>query len=157
MPDRTEPPGAIASNEWVGIVDDDESIRRSLIRLLRVLGVRGESFGSADEYLEQVSSPPGCLLIDVQLGTSTGFELFDRLVARDAVVPPVIFISAYDDPATLRRAQTSGARGWLRKPFTAAALLELIEPHLSGEQIERAGARDGISLYAAPARANRER
>ena len=157
MPYRTEPPGAIASNGWVGIVDDDKSIRRSLIRLLRVLGVRGEAFGSADEYLEQVLSSPRCLLIDVQLGTSTGFELFDRLVARDAVVPPVIFISANDDPATLRRAQTSGARGWLRKPFTAVALLELIEPHLSGDEIERAVERDGISLYSAPAVANRER
>ncbi|HEX4468480.1 MAG TPA: response regulator [Gemmatimonadaceae bacterium] len=150
------PPRPIASEEWVGIVDDDESIRRSLVRLLRVLGIRAETFGTADEYLEQVLSPPRCLLIDVQLGTSTGFEFFDRLAARDGVVPPTIFISAYDDPATLQRAWASGARGWLRKPFSAAALLELIEPYFSSRQSDSSNERADVSAYSTTAVAGRD-
>ncbi len=146
----------IASEEWVGIVDDDESIRRSLVRLLRVLGICAETFGTADEYLEQVQSPPRCLLIDVQLGTSTGFELFDRLAARDAIVPPTIFISAYDDPATLQRARARGARGWLRKPFTAAALLELIDPYFSSQQSDNSNEHADVSAYSTAAVAGRD-
>ncbi|HEY2374996.1 MAG TPA: response regulator [Gemmatimonadaceae bacterium] len=124
-------PLPITFEEWVGIVDDDESIRRSLVRLLRVLGVRAETFGDAEEYFERDLSSPCCLVIDVQLGTSTGFEFYDRLLARADSLPPVIFISAYDDPATLQHARAVGARGWLRKPFTAAALLELLRPCLA--------------------------
>jgi FixJ family two-component response regulator len=119
-----------AIEEWVGIVDDDESIRRSLARYLRVNGIATQTFGSAEEFLHCGHSLPSCLVIDVQLGTSTGFELRDRLVARVRTIPPIIFITARDDLATLQQTSGDGACGWLRKPFRADDLLSLIRPHL---------------------------
>lgn len=123
-------PWPTATEEWVGIVDDDESIRRSLARFLRVNGISVQTFGSAEEYLRLSCSHPCCLVIDVQLGTSTGFELRDRLAARGSSLPPIIFISARDDLAALHDTQGHGAYGWLRKPFSPDALLSLVRPHL---------------------------
>ena len=119
-----------AIEEWVGIVDDDESIRRSLARYLRVNGIATQTFGSAEEFLQCESDLPSCLVIDVQLGTSTGFELRDRLAARVRTIPPIIFITARDDLVALQQTNGDGACGWLRKPFRADDLLELIRPHL---------------------------
>lgn len=117
----------IAIEEWVGIVDDDESIRRSLARYLRVNGIATETFGSAEEFLQCERGLPSCLVIDVQLGTSTGFELRDRLADCVPTIPPIVFISARDDLASLRE---MGGCDWLRKPFRACDLLALIRPHL---------------------------
>ena len=144
------------SEEWVAIVDDDESIRRSLVRLLRLLGIRAETFETGDQYLGHVLSPPRCLLVDVQLGTSTGFELLDRLASLGPVVPPIIFISAYDDPATLQRALASGAQGFLRKPFSAAALLELITPFVFSQRTNRSNERADVSMYTSAGVAGRD-
>ena len=119
-----------AIEEWVGIVDDDESIRRSLARYLRVNGITTQTFGSAEEFLHCEQGLPSCLVIDVQLGTSTGFELRDRLAARVRTIPPIVFITARDDIATLQQTSGDGACGWLRKPFRADDLLALIRPHL---------------------------
>lgn len=119
-----------AIEQWVGIVDDDESIRRSLARYLRVNGIASQTFGSAEEFLQCESGLPSCLVIDVQLGTSTGFELRDQLASRVRTIPPIVFITARDDLATLRQTSGDGACGWLRKPFRADDLLTLIRPHL---------------------------
>jgi len=119
-----------AIEEWVGIVDDDESIRRSLARYLRVNGIATQTFGSAEEFLQCEGSLPSCLVIDVQLGTSTGFELRDRLAARVQTIPPIVFITARDDLAALQQTSGDGACGWLRKPFRADDLLALLRPHL---------------------------
>lgn len=128
---------SIATDEWVGIVDDDESIRRSLARLLRVQGIRTETFGSADEFLDQRFGTPSCLVIDVQLGTSTAFDLLDRLAAKGAPLPPIIFITARDDLAALQLGHPNIACGWLRKPLRADALLALLRPHLAHQSVRR--------------------
>jgi FixJ family two-component response regulator len=120
----------ITSAEWVGIVDDDCSIRRSLARLLRARGIHCNTFASAEDYFRQTSSPPRCLIVDIQLGLSTGFELRDRLVAIDPEPPPIIFISARDDLVMMQRTQGFGVSAWLRKPVRADELLDALRPHL---------------------------
>lgn len=111
---------------WVGIVDDDDSVRRALARFLRISGVRVETFASAAEYLSYSGTPPSCLVIDVQLGTTTGFDLRDRLSARDGVLPPIIFITACDDIAGFDPGQGRGVSAWLRKPLRAQVLVDLV-------------------------------
>ena len=125
----------IATEEWVGIVDDDESIRRSLARLLQAQGIRTETFASADEFLEHQWASPSCLVIDVQLGTSTGFDLRDRLVAMGLELPPIIFITARDDLSSAELAHAEVASGLLRKPLRADALLALLRPHLRQQHV----------------------
>ena len=120
----------IASEDWVGIIDDDESVRLSLARLFRVLEIRAETFASADEFLGQTLGSPSCLVVDVQLGAGTGLALSDQLAARRLAVPPIVFMTAREDLATLQFVERHGAHGWLRKPLRLDALLALVRPHL---------------------------
>ncbi|MFL5616256.1 MAG: response regulator transcription factor [Gemmatimonadaceae bacterium] len=120
----------VASKEWVGIVDDDSSIRRSLARLLHAQGIQATTFASADEYFRHTQGSPCCLVVDIQLGLSTGLELRDRLLMSVSEPPPIIFISARDDLTALQRMQGHGVSAWLRKPVRADALMSAIHPHL---------------------------
>ena len=117
------------TNWWVGIVDDDASIRCSLARAFRGNGIPVETFGSAEEYLSrEVSGEPRCIVLDVQLGAVSGFDLRDRL-ASDGDATPIIFITAHEMSWT-QLERSAGVSGYLRKPFDTDALLELVRPHL---------------------------
>jgi len=110
----------------ISIVDDDPSVRRALQRLVQSAGYTGETFASAGQFLD--SSPLGrtaCLVLDIHLGTTTGFDLEEQLAAYRAAIP-IIFITARDDAATRDRARRSGAAGYLPKPFEGQALLDTL-------------------------------
>jgi FixJ family two-component response regulator len=82
------------TTEWVGIVDDDVSIRRALVRAFRSYGIVAMAFSSAEEYLRRnPHEEPCCLVLDVRLGGMNGFELHSRLCA-DGSPPPIIFMAA---------------------------------------------------------------
>lgn len=110
----------------ISIVDDDQSVRRALRRLVRSAGYAVETFGSARDFL---SSGPltrsACLVLDIYLEGMNGFELQEQLVA-DRVAIPIIFMTAHDDAATRERIRRSGAVGYLGKPFDGQALLDVI-------------------------------
>lgn len=114
---------------WVGIVDDDASLRSALARALRGNGIRAETFESAEEFLLRFETgEPGCIVLDIHLPGMTGFELQELLAARGAE-PPIIFITGHDD-ALSQRARVHGTSGHLQKPFDTRALVALIRPHL---------------------------
>jgi FixJ family two-component response regulator len=105
----------------IAIVDDDDSVRRSLLRVVQSAGYAAESFASARAFLDWL--PQGraaCLVLDVHMDEMSGFDLQDRLAV------PIIFITAHDDAATLERIEKSGASGHLRKPFGEKSILEAI-------------------------------
>ena len=115
---------------WVGIVDDDPSLRAALARALRVNGIRVETFGSAEEFLQRrVAGDPECIVLDVHLGGLSGFDLQDLLEAGGNA-PPIIFITAHEDMLA-ERARSGGAFGYLRKPFETQALIALLRQHLT--------------------------
>ena len=121
---------ASQSDRWVGIVDDDDAVRCSLRRVLRMEGMCVETFASGEEFLERITrGVPSCLVLDVRLGAFTGFDLQDRLVARGEV-PPIIFITAHDEIPPARLDPCAGTAGYLRKPFDMAALIALVRPWL---------------------------
>jgi FixJ family two-component response regulator len=110
----------------IAIVDDDESVRRSLQRLLQTAGYAVETFASAGEFLAWL--PRGraaCLVLDVHLHEMSGFELQQRLAV------PVIFITSHEDAPTRARIEKSGAAGHLWKPFDEIAVLDAIRRALS--------------------------
>ena len=110
----------------VCVVDDDESLLRALGRLLRAAGFAVEAFASAEEFLEANHRvPPRCLVLDVRLSGMSGFELHDELRSA-GISPPVVFITAHDDPATRERARRAGAVQYLRKPFEESALIDAL-------------------------------
>ena len=125
---------SVFRDAWVGIVDDDESVRRALARFLGICGIRVDTFASAAEFLSHSGSPPSCLVIDVQLGTSTGFELRDCLFARNVPPPPMIFITASDDIAAYDPAHGRGISAWLRKPLHPPSLVDLIHQLSSADR-----------------------
>ena len=115
---------------WVGIVDDDDSLRMALARALRVNGIRVETFGSAEEFLRRdVAGEPDCIVLDIHLGGLSGFDLQDLLEAGGNA-PPIIFITAHEDMLA-ERARSGGAFGYLRKPFETQALIALLRQHLT--------------------------
>jgi len=87
---------------YVAVVDDDESLCRSLGRLLRASGIQPIAYASAEAFLADTKRPQfDCLVLDVQLGGVSGIELVRKLVA-DGGHTPFIFITAHDDPETAR-------------------------------------------------------
>lgn len=113
-------------NTYVAIVDDDESICRSLGRLLRTADIQSVTYLSAEAFLEDQEQPPfDCLVLDVQLGGMSGIELHRQLVAN-GLATPVIYITAHDDPAMRTRAQAAGCAGYFRKNDSGRDVVEAI-------------------------------
>ncbi len=110
----------------VHIVDDDESFRTSMTRLLRAAGYATRAYGSGPEFLEHFEPGPGCLILDVHMPGMTGLDLYRALSTRSDI-PPVIFISGQVDPSTFDPASYTGAVDFLGKPVDAHRLLETIE------------------------------
>jgi FixJ family two-component response regulator len=137
--DHGPTPGPVRHSErWVGIVDDDASIRGSLTRVMRMEGISVETFASAEEFLERiVHGPPDCLVLDVHLGELSGFDLQDYLTSKGGA-PPIIFITAHDEIPSSRLGSRTGASGFLRKPFEMAALIALVRPFFRRDGADRA-------------------
>ena len=123
----------------IAIVDDDDSVRRSLVRVVRSAGYAAEGFASARAFLDWL--PEGraaCLLLDVHMSEMSGFDLQDKLAV------PIIFITAHDDPGTRDRISKSGAAGHLRKPYDEGAVLDAIRRAVRGSE-EPLNGRDGAA------------
>ena len=132
---------------WVGIVDDDPSVRRSLARVLRLQGVSVETFASGEEFLERFErGAPHCLVLDVHLGGLSGFDVQDVLRSR-GTPPPIIFITAHDDIPSSRLCAAGGPCGYLRKPFDVNALITRIS-HLLCQPVSDSSEVDGTRLSA---------
>jgi len=111
----------------VYVVDDDESIRKALKRLLRSMGYHAVAFESAEDFMEATSCRgEGCLVLDIRLPGMTGLDLQEKLASSGAKYP-VIFMTAHDNPQWQERAKKAGAVAYLRKPFDEQSLLGAIQ------------------------------
>ena len=118
-------PGSTAI-QTVYVIDDDDSMRRSLSRLLTASGIPTLSFSSADEYLEH--SPhgaSGCVLLDLSMPGCDGLELQDRL-SRIGRTLPIVFLTGCGDVPSSVRAMKLGAVDFLTKPVEKKRLLPAI-------------------------------
>jgi FixJ family two-component response regulator len=121
----------------VFIVDDDAAVRRSLERLVRSVGLRGETFASATEFLQrEPADGPSCLVLDVRMPGLSGLALQETLSAAGRRLP-IIFISAHGDIAMSVRAMKAGAVDFLAKPFHDQDLLEAIQEALARDRQTR--------------------
>lgn len=108
------------------LVDDDASMSSALERMLRIAGYAPVTFASAEAALGTGRAcQAACLVLDVNLPGLTGFELYERL-RRDGSPPPVIFITAYDEPEGRAQAGKAGAVAYLAKPFSGNELVAAI-------------------------------
>ena len=111
----------------IAIVDDEVSICRALLRLLRVAEYRAEAFNSAILFLESLAERvPDCVVLDLQMPMMTGVEVQEHLLKlKDP--PPVIIITAHDESKTRDRCLALGAVRYLRKPIEGELLIDSIE------------------------------
>jgi len=110
----------------VYVVDDDESIRKALKRLLGSVGYHTLTFESAEALLElPLAHGEGCLVLDIRLPGMTGFELQEKLSLRGTKYP-VLFMTAHDNPRWRERANKAGAVAYIKKPFLEQTLFEAI-------------------------------
>lgn len=112
-------------NHIIAIVDDDDSVRRAMRRLIQSTGLHAESFASPAELLASGLQRFRCLLLDVELPGMNGFELY-RHVLVDYPQMPAVFITARPSVAARRQATEAGAVALLGKPFDERALFDAI-------------------------------
>jgi RNA polymerase sigma factor (sigma-70 family) len=121
----------------VFIVDDDASVRKSLERLVRSVGLWGEAFASAPEFLQRAAADgPSCLVLDVRMPGVSGLALQEMLTKAGHRIP-IIFITGHGDITMSVRAMKAGAVDFLAKPFNDQDLLEAIQEAIARDRRAR--------------------
>jgi len=120
----------------VAVVEDDESYRAALQRLLKSAGLSVLAFASAEDFLNSGQQrETGCLIADIRMPGMSGLDLQARLNAEQCPIP-TIFITAHGEEKMRLQAMRGGAVKFLAKPFDGAILLEAVRVALdSGIQI----------------------
>jgi FixJ family two-component response regulator len=110
----------------IAVVDDEESIRKALMRLMRSVGLNVETFGSGAEFLKSIEARlPDCVVLDLHMPQMNGFNVQAHLAQKCAALP-VIIITGHDLPNARERAMAGGASAFLRKPVHDRTLLDAI-------------------------------
>ncbi|HTZ98889.1 MAG TPA: response regulator transcription factor [Candidatus Aquilonibacter sp.] len=119
------------------VVDDDASVRDAISNLLESVGLHGETFPSADEFL---SAPrpevPSCLILDVKLPGRNGLEV-QEVLEKVGIHIPIVFITAHGDIPMTSRAMKAGAVDFLTKPFQKKELLAAVHQALDRDRVWR--------------------
>jgi FixJ family two-component response regulator len=122
----------------VFVIDDDGDVRASIQRLLKTVGLHGEAFASAQEFLRRnMPEGPSCLILDIRLPGMSGLEVQRKLIDAGLSIS-IIFISAHADVDMAVRAMKLGAVEFLTKPFRPQELVDAVQQALQrGEGIQR--------------------
>jgi FixJ family two-component response regulator len=108
----------------VAIIDDDESVRRGLKRLLQAHRWSVHTYASAEEFLNEAAALElDIALVDIYLPGLSGIELLKRLETAGRG-PPIILMTAHGESETADALLAAGHTSCLRKPFTLAQLLD---------------------------------
>ena len=125
-----------SDKKQIYIVDDDESVRRSLKLLLVSYGFAVETFSSAEEYFKVVpNSTKCCLVLDIHMPGLNGWDALKRLTEA-GYNHPVIVITADKDESFREKALKAGAVGFLQKPFGDHYLLHMVTHIFNKQEIE---------------------
>jgi FixJ family two-component response regulator len=115
---------------WVAVVDDEESVRRAVLRLLRMNGLAARDFATGAAFLAALQgSRPACVILDLHMPDANGFDVQKRLAQEGAGIP-VIVVTGQDSPETRRRAMQAQPIAYLLKPMHAELLLEAVRQAL---------------------------
>jgi FixJ family two-component response regulator len=116
----------------VSIVDDDESLRRSVRNLLTSVGFRVETFASGEAFLQSAHrGNTDCVVLDLRMPGTSGLDLLMHLTATGSRIP-VVILTAHGDDEARRRTLQAGAVAFLGKPFHGEALLGAVRRALDG-------------------------
>ena len=130
----------------VFVIDDDQSIRKSLRRLLDASNYETEVFESASEFLSRSTHPgPSCVIVDVQMPGLNGID-FQKALLEGGREEQLVFITGHGDIPMCARAMKAGAVDFLPKPFKPRQLLESVQRALtrSAEKRRRASEKNQV-------------
>ena len=126
----------------IHLLDDDDSLRTALSRLLSAAGFEVRSYSSPGDFLLQpLPDRPGCILLDVRMPGPSGLELQEALRKQDILLP-IVFLTGHADVPSSVKAMKAGAVDFLTKPVEKGTLLEAIRRALEIDARQRA-TRDG--------------
>ena len=116
----------MSNDAIVFIVDDDEAVRQSTAWLIESIGLKVNTFVSADEFLENYNNESGCIVMDVRMPGMSGLEAQEEMKAR-GISLPLIFITGHGDVPMAVRALKRGAFDFIEKPFNDQLLLDAVQ------------------------------
>jgi FixJ family two-component response regulator len=126
-----------ADAAMVFVIDDDDLVRTAIEGMLKSVGLRSQTFGTAQEFLRSKRpDTPSCLVLDVRLPGVNGLD-FQRNLADAGVAIPIIFITGHGDIPMTVKAMKSGAVEFLTKPFRDQDLLDAIYQALDRDRVTR--------------------
>jgi FixJ family two-component response regulator len=121
----------------VFVIDDDRAVREAIKSLIRSVGMRVETFASAQEFLgSRRPDAPACLVLDVRMPGLSGLDLQLEL-ARADIRLPIIFITGHGDIPMSVQAMKAGATEFLTKPFRDQDLLDAIKQAIDRDRAAR--------------------
>jgi RNA polymerase sigma factor (sigma-70 family) len=130
----------------VYVIDDDPSVRSSLKFLLSTVGLKVESYDSADSYLGgKPPDVPSCLVLDVRLPGLSGLDFQRELAARNIHIP-IVFVTGHGDIPMSVRAMKAGAVEFLTKPYRDQDLLDAIRIALERDRDRREKEKEATEL-----------
>jgi FixJ family two-component response regulator len=122
----SEPEAVLSKQSVISIVDDDQSFRDSMRRLLKSLGYPVAVFPSAGEFLASPKlAATACLVADVHMPAITGIELYKQLIETGHAIPTIL-VTAYPDDGVQERMLSLGVECYLSKPLEEAHLISCL-------------------------------
>jgi FixJ family two-component response regulator len=119
--------------KMVAVVEDDESYRLAMQRLLKSAGFSVQSFACAEDFLDSgLQRETGCLIADIRMPGMSGLDLQAKLNADHCPIS-IIFVTAHGDEKMRLQAMRGGAVKFLSKPFDSTILLEAVRAALGSE------------------------
>jgi len=110
----------------IAVVDDEESVRKAVVRVLQATGFSARGFGSGTEFLKSWHfDRPDCLVLDLQMPGFSGMEVQQALKTAGAHFP-IVIITAHDAPSLREQCLREGAIAYLCKPLDIRALVEAV-------------------------------
>lgn len=131
-----------ARGQLIAVVDDDDSVRKAICRLLQVAGFAARGFANGREFLDAwLTEPPDCTVLDLHMPGMSGIDIQARL-KRLRPQAAIIFITAHDRPETRQQCLDAGAAAYLRKPVDAVTLVATLDEVLSGRRQPQTRSRE---------------
>jgi FixJ family two-component response regulator len=132
----------------VHVIDDDDSFRRSMLRILHASGYAAVGYCCAGEFLLALhGEAAGCILLDITMPGPSGIDLLRGLVQRGSA-PPILFVTARDDVMTSVDAMKQGAFDYIVKPASAERLLAVVARALEVDARRITAQRELRVLYS---------
>lgn len=132
------------------IVDDEEELARMTAEYFRMFDVSTEyvtSREACDAFLKEHTAD--LILLDINLGDGTGFEVCKRL--REETQIPILFISARQSDDDVLVALSIGGDDYIKKPYSLSVLLAKVKVNLKRvEQLKKVNVQAGMEKAESP-------